>query len=87
LDTILHMRVPDVQAALTVLGGGTFAAPLDLHGTDLRRADLTGANLGEARLGGADLKVPCSPGRTSEASRERALNVNCLDHMLRSRDA
>jgi uncharacterized protein YjbI with pentapeptide repeats len=56
LDSILQMRAPDVQAALTVLGGGTFAAPLDLHGMDLRRADLTGVNLGEARLGGADLK-------------------------------
>jgi uncharacterized protein YjbI with pentapeptide repeats len=48
---------PDVQAALTVLGRGQFAIiPLDLHGTDLRRAALNGANLQGALLGDADLR-------------------------------
>jgi hypothetical protein len=46
----LQTRTPDVQAALTVLGRGEFATPLDLHGTDLRSADLIGASLRGARL-------------------------------------
>jgi uncharacterized protein YjbI with pentapeptide repeats len=53
----LPARAPDVQAVLAVLGRGRFAAtPLDLHGTDLRRAALNGANLEGALLGDANLQ-------------------------------
>jgi hypothetical protein len=53
----LSARAPDVQAVLTVLGRGQFAVtPLDLHGTDLRRAALNGANLEGALLGDANLQ-------------------------------
>jgi pentapeptide repeat protein len=58
----LRLRAPDVQAALTVLGRGGFAAsdrdapPLDLSDTDLRRAYLRGADLRRVRLHSADLR-------------------------------
>jgi Pentapeptide repeats (8 copies) len=58
----LRLRAPDVQAALTVLGRGRFAAPdpeaprLDLSDTDLRRAYLSRADLRGARLYGAALR-------------------------------
>jgi uncharacterized protein YjbI with pentapeptide repeats len=58
----LRARAPDVQAALTVLGRGGFAADgaLDLTATDLRHADLEhadlhGANLLDGSLRGAFL--------------------------------
>jgi hypothetical protein len=59
----LRTRMPDVQAALTVLGRGEFAllaatssAPLDLRATDLRTAELRGANLERAAFFGAHLE-------------------------------
>jgi uncharacterized protein YjbI with pentapeptide repeats len=55
----LRLRVPDVQAALTVLGRRAVSPddpPLDLRRLDLRSADLLGANLDAANLGAADLR-------------------------------
>jgi uncharacterized protein YjbI with pentapeptide repeats len=54
----LRARAPDVQAALTVLGRGGFAADgmLDLTATDLRRADLKDADLRRANLFGGSLR-------------------------------
>jgi len=60
----LHLRMPDVQAALSVLGRGRFdsltpeySLPLmDLRATDLRKAFLFGAGLKQARLEGAHLE-------------------------------
>jgi Pentapeptide repeats (8 copies) len=58
----LHVRAPDVQATLTVLGRGGFALSkdaedrLDLREVDLRRADLDGAHLEHANLLGAHLE-------------------------------
>jgi hypothetical protein len=60
--TFLRLRAPDVQAALTVLGRGRFAAPdpeapqLDLSDTDLRRSYLRKGDLRRARLFSADLR-------------------------------
>jgi hypothetical protein len=63
----LQVRAPDVQASLTVLGRGGFAAQmpeledrLDLHEVDLRKAyllhaSLLGASFDGANLAGADL--------------------------------
>jgi pentapeptide repeat protein len=55
----LRYRAPDVQAALTVLGGQpnmTESQPLNLSDTDLRRADLSHADLQEAMLRGVRLQ-------------------------------
>jgi uncharacterized protein YjbI with pentapeptide repeats len=52
-------RVPDAQAALTVLGRRQTALGdprLDLQALDVRRADLRRANLARADLSGADLR-------------------------------
>jgi hypothetical protein len=54
----LRDRLPDAQAALTVLGRRQTAPgdpPLDFHELDLRGADLQGAHLIGARLYRADL--------------------------------
>jgi hypothetical protein len=56
----LQRRVPDVQAALTVLGRRKLpinpAEPLNLLATNLRSADLRRANLREATLAGCQLQ-------------------------------
>jgi hypothetical protein len=65
----LQQRAPDVQAAVTVLGRGGFAAametrPLDLSRVDLRRADLRRADLSNAQLQRSNL----SGARLSDAN-------------------
>jgi hypothetical protein len=55
----LEVRTPDVQAAVTVLGRGGFAAKvrfLNLEKVDLRKAWLFRAEFQKARLGGAGLQ-------------------------------
>jgi hypothetical protein len=62
----LRARAPDVQAALTVLGRGGFAADgmLDLTATDLRRADLKDADLRRATSSAAACGERCSTALT-----------------------
>jgi uncharacterized protein YjbI with pentapeptide repeats len=63
-DRRLEVRLPDVQAAMTVLGRRT-ALPsdpplnlrnVDLHGANLKHARLSGALFDEANLNGADFQ-------------------------------
>jgi uncharacterized protein YjbI with pentapeptide repeats len=62
VDTLptLQERAPDVQAAVTVLGRGSFSEAtmtgLDLHQVDLRKAMLTGADFRRMILSGAHLE-------------------------------
>jgi hypothetical protein len=74
----LRTRAPDVQAALTVLGRGSFPKPtdpyapaadrLDLREVDLRKADLGGAHLEGVRTSAATVWPEGSGGVTLTSS-------------------
>jgi hypothetical protein len=70
---LLQSRAPDVQAALTVLSRDRRSddQPLDLNGTDLRRAQLVGAHLERTDFSGAHMEGA----QLDDAHLERAILV------------